>query len=504
MKAKDFRAQARAALKGKWWITTLLVLLAIILGAGSLNSFNAGSINFNFGEDAFDMEELMQEATYSLPPEAEGLVTEAEIESAVRTGVALGIAVGTAVVGFALLYSLLLGSWVRVGLVNMLDKLLDGEKPRAGMLFRDGTYKRSVKLRLLRALFVTLWSMLLVIPGIIANYRYAMSEYLLNANPGMGAREAIRESGRRMRGRKWRLFCLEISFIGWHLLVVALGVVPMVAGMLVILTGNPAAVIAGVILAFAGLPACAVASLFLNTYINASVVAFLRDTQRSASWHEEARAGAEYAEAMQELAEGSREYAEAEREVGEEAFTPAGESQSIQGRGVRPQPTGSVLSADETVAKDMFLQHKCSRELLAQEGLLEEYLQLKPSPISEMRWMRDYGDALMRRFDQDSEALDELLNLSAEYAMDDLLGRALQRIERHIRQETLPDAEILDMCGRTLALLVGGRFDENPGFILRKKEQVSDMADRLEHRLSESDPDGAWNDALALIRRMCE
>lgn len=504
MKARDFRAQARAALKGKWWITTLLVLLAIILGAGSLNSFNAGSISFNFSEDTFDVEDLMKEAAYSLPPEAEGLITEAEFESAANVVVGMVAATVAAVAGIALLYSLLLGSWVRVGLVNMLDRLLDGEKPRAGMLFREGAYKRSVKLALLRALFVTLWSMLLLIPGIIANYRYAMSEYLLNANPGMGALEAIKESGRRMRGRKWRLFCLELSFIGWYFLTALAWVVPMVAGMFMILSGNPLAVLGGMILAFAGLLACAVASLFLNTYVNTSIVAFLRDAQRSASWHEEARAGAEYAEAMQELAEGSREYAEAEREVGEESFTPAGESQSIQGRGVHPQPMGSVLSADETVAKDMFLQHKCSRELLAQAGLLEEYLQLQPSPISEMRWMRDYGDILMRRFDQDSDALDDLLNLSAEYAMDDLLSRALQRIERHIRQETLPDAEILDMCGRTLALLVSGRFGDNPGFVQRKKEQVSDMADRLEHRLSESDSDGAWNDALALIRRMCE
>ena len=104
MKARDFRAQARAALKGKWWITTLLVLLAVILGAGSLNSFNAGGINFNIGEDAFDMEDLMQEVTYSLPPEAEGLVTEAEIVSAANMVVGMVVATVAAVAGFALLY----------------------------------------------------------------------------------------------------------------------------------------------------------------------------------------------------------------------------------------------------------------------------------------------------------------------------------------------------------------------------------------------------------------
>lgn len=501
MKARDFRAQARAALKGKWWITTLLVLLAIILGAGSLSSFRFGNVDFNFSQNYTDVQNAVPAMPYGMTPEMEADISGMEAENLMRIVLPFFAALFAFAASIGMAYSLFLGSWVRVGLVNMLDKLMDGERPRAGMLFREGAYWRSVKLALLRAVFTALWMMLLIVPGIIACYRYAMAEYLLNANPGMGAREAIRESGRRMRGRKWRLFCLEFSFIGWYWLVVVLFALAAIISAMLILTENNIAMFAGAILLLASVLAFLLAALFLNTYINTSIVAFLRDTQRSASWHEEARAGEEDAEAAN--AEASPEYAEAVREIEDEPFTRMAESQSIQGRGVRPQPTGSVLSADETVAKDMFLQHKCSRELLAQEGLLEEYLKLNPSPISEMRWMRDYGDILMRRFDQESEVLDDLLDHCAEYALDDLLSRSLQRIERHIRQETLPDAEILDMCGRTLALLVSGRFDENPGFILRKKEQISDMADRLEHRLSESDPDGAWNDALALIRRMC-
>ena len=77
----------------------------------------------------------------------------------------------------------------------------------------------------LRSIFVWLWSLLLVIPGIIAIYRYAMMPYLMAEFPDLGALDAMRESKRLMQGNKWRLFCLELSFIGWYLLsILTLGI----------------------------------------------------------------------------------------------------------------------------------------------------------------------------------------------------------------------------------------------------------------------------------------
>ena len=67
-------------------------------------------------------------------------------------------------------------------------------------------------------IFVVLWSLLLVIPGIIASYSYAMAPYILYENPGMRPMAAIKASKELMRGNKWRLFCLQFSFIGWALL----------------------------------------------------------------------------------------------------------------------------------------------------------------------------------------------------------------------------------------------------------------------------------------------
>lgn len=64
-------------------------------------------------------------------------------------------------------------------------------------------------------LFITLWSMLFVIPGIVKSCSYAMTFYVKNDNPELSANEAITESRRLMDGYKMQYFLLQLSFIGW-------------------------------------------------------------------------------------------------------------------------------------------------------------------------------------------------------------------------------------------------------------------------------------------------
>ena len=71
---------------------------------------------------------------------------------------------------------------------------------------------------LLAGIFIFLWSLLLIIPGIIKAYAYFMVPYILADNPQMKAMDAIRESERIMNGHKMDLFLLHLSFIGWMLL----------------------------------------------------------------------------------------------------------------------------------------------------------------------------------------------------------------------------------------------------------------------------------------------
>lgn len=94
---------------------------------------------------------------------------------------------------------------------------------RAGAVYGNlldgfGMTLRLIALAFLEGLFVFLWSLLFVIPGIIAAYRYRMARYLLLDNPQLGAMESIRLSKQMMKGHKWECFVLDLSFIGWRLL----------------------------------------------------------------------------------------------------------------------------------------------------------------------------------------------------------------------------------------------------------------------------------------------
>ena len=79
-------------------------------------------------------------------------------------------------------------------------------------------YGRAIGGILLMQVFVFLWSLLLVIPGIVKSYSYALTPYILIDDPQISVREAIRKSQRMMSGQKFNLFYLQLSFIGWFLL----------------------------------------------------------------------------------------------------------------------------------------------------------------------------------------------------------------------------------------------------------------------------------------------
>lgn len=94
-------------------------------------------------------------------------------------------------------------------------------------------------LLLLTRFLISLWTYLLVIPGIIAFYRYRLAVYLLIDHPDLNPIQCILLSGRMTRGKKWDLFVLDLSFLGWTLLAAlptsfgsAFGLVPMILGAL--------------------------------------------------------------------------------------------------------------------------------------------------------------------------------------------------------------------------------------------------------------------------------
>lgn len=79
-------------------------------------------------------------------------------------------------------------------------------------------FGRWLALYLWMSIRIVLWSLLFVIPGIIAAYRYRQAVYLMLEDPGLGINKALRLSGKLMRGYKAHLFALDLSFILWILL----------------------------------------------------------------------------------------------------------------------------------------------------------------------------------------------------------------------------------------------------------------------------------------------
>lgn len=108
-------------------------------------------------------------------------------------------------------------SW---GFVVYFLRLLRGSSDLStGSAFRG--YKQFGRIfltMLLRQVYTFLWALLLIIPGIVKYYSYAMTEYVLNDNPDLKYNGAINRSMKLMSGHKWKLFVMDLSFLGWAIL----------------------------------------------------------------------------------------------------------------------------------------------------------------------------------------------------------------------------------------------------------------------------------------------
>ena len=134
------------------------------------------------------------------------------------TGLLAGIA--TVVILIVLVAKVFVGNLLKMGgyrffILNQtaqpgIGTLLDG--------FRSGHYVNIVLTMFLRDLFTTLWSLLLVVPGIVKHYEYLMVPYIIAENPAMDYKEAFQISKQMMDGEKMEEFIMDLSFLGWYLL----------------------------------------------------------------------------------------------------------------------------------------------------------------------------------------------------------------------------------------------------------------------------------------------
>lgn len=164
LKAKDYRQRAWSALSGKWGAMAIIALIYMLISV-ALSGLSAIGIG----------------------------------------AIALILVIGP----------------LELGMTKCYIKVARGGVPQISEMF-DGfsNFLRAFLLYLINTIFIALWSLLLVIPGIIKSYSYSMSFFILADNPGMDANEARKLSMKMMEGHKWRLFCLDFSFIGWMLLTI--------------------------------------------------------------------------------------------------------------------------------------------------------------------------------------------------------------------------------------------------------------------------------------------
>ena len=198
--AKDFRSVARDRLRGCFWAVLLVTLVAWLLG-GSVSTFGAGvGIDFNFTTEIGT--EL--ESSQAMPA---SLFSDSRF---------------TALAGLLGCYSVavfLIGGAVSVGLCRYHLLLLDRQERSLRTLWTGfSSFGKALGVVFLRGLYTFLWTLLFIIPGISASYRYSMALFVLAEDPSIGINEAITVSKQMMKGNKWRLFCLGFSFIGWSLL----------------------------------------------------------------------------------------------------------------------------------------------------------------------------------------------------------------------------------------------------------------------------------------------
>ena len=110
-------------------------------------------------------------------------------------------------------------SW---GFVVMFLGFIRGDKLRVGKLF-DGyrdSWMRIFTTYLLVGIYTFLWTLLLIVPGIIKALSYSQTFFILKDNPELSNNAAIEESMRMMNGHKMELFMLYLSFIGWAILAI--------------------------------------------------------------------------------------------------------------------------------------------------------------------------------------------------------------------------------------------------------------------------------------------
>ena len=192
MNSKEIRSNARKALKGHWGAAIVAAIIA--------NVFPSVGYSSSFSSDDMDFTKLSELSGTEL----------------ITT---LAIFGGILLIGLAI--SLVVSSVISIGYAQFNMDLVDGDDPKISTLFsKVRQLKTAVIANILVFVRVFFGMIFFIVPGVIALFKYSMTNYIIAENPGISAREALEKSKKLMKGNKLRFFLLGLSFIGWEILVV--------------------------------------------------------------------------------------------------------------------------------------------------------------------------------------------------------------------------------------------------------------------------------------------
>ena len=221
----ELKEKAKAYVKRSYWPLVLVSLILAVITGGFSNGGNSGrdySTDWSGGVDGGDIASRIT-----------GNITG--IDWALVGGImAIAAVFAVAVIAIAVIVSIFVLNPIEVGCRRYFIEAAYGEVTMKNisvlvMSFKDGKYGNIVKTMFLKGLYQFLWSLLLIVPGIVKSYEYRMIPYILAENPDVTTEEAFRLSKEMMDGEKWETFVLDLSFIGWALVA---GITCGIAGIL--------------------------------------------------------------------------------------------------------------------------------------------------------------------------------------------------------------------------------------------------------------------------------
>lgn len=197
---RSLKTNAKSLLKINYW-KVVVASLILMLCAGTLPLTGLKNSSDKIDEGSFS----------------------AELEAMDPGALLAVLLVALSVIAVASLIAFLISVFVcyplEIGAQKLLINCRDDRAEYGDIVYSfKHSYLNAVKTLFLRGLFILLWSLLFLIPGIVKSYEYKMIPYLLAENPQMNSKEAFARSREMMRGNKWGAFVLDLSFIGWHLL----------------------------------------------------------------------------------------------------------------------------------------------------------------------------------------------------------------------------------------------------------------------------------------------